>query len=83
MSTAPRVRSRPEKRQKVEKVEAIDYSDSTNPFIPDFLVYRDRLDKFHDVREKTVKISRDVTANSKKLSVELVLVREPCSDGLS
>lgn len=54
-----------------KKEEAIDYSNSTNPFIHDFLEYRDRLDDYHDRRERIIKTSRDITANSKKLSVSL------------
>jgi hypothetical protein len=38
-----------------------------SPFIPVFESFRSELDQHHDRRERIVKASRDVTAQSKKM----------------
>lgn len=40
-----------------------------SPFISVFESYRSELDQHHDRREKIIKASRDITAQSKKMSV--------------
>jgi hypothetical protein len=45
-----------------------------SPFIPIFEIFRAELDEHHDRRERIIKVSRDVTAQSKKMSV----VSLPC-----
>ncbi|RPA79442.1 Translin [Ascobolus immersus RN42] len=45
--------------------------DESNPFKTLFEGYRDRLDDYHDRRERLIKNSRDVTALSKKLIFHL------------
>lgn len=44
-------------------------SASTSPFIPIFETFRAELDTHHDRRERITKASRDITAASKKVSV--------------
>lgn len=39
----------------------------SNPFMPMFEEFRAALDTHHDRRERIIKASRDVTANSKKM----------------
>jgi len=46
---------------------------SESPFIPMFQTFRDELDEHHDRRERIIKVSRDITATSKKMYVQ------PCS----
>ena len=41
--------------------------DQTSPFIPIFEAFRAELDEHHDRRERIIKVSRDVTAQSKKM----------------
>ena len=38
-----------------------------SPFMPMFEVFRNELDEHHDRRERVIKVSRDVTALSKKM----------------
>ena len=40
---------------------------SESPYIPVFEQFRIELDEHHDRRERTIKASRDVTAQSKKM----------------
>ena len=44
--------------------------ESKSPFIPVFEDFRAELDEHHDRRERIIKVSRDVTAQSKKMSVD-------------
>lgn len=39
----------------------------TSPFMPMFEVFRNELDEHHDRRERIIKVSRDITAASKKM----------------
>ena len=43
---------------------------SPSPFLPMFEIFRAELDEHHDRRERIVKASRDITAASKKMSVQ-------------
>ncbi|EXJ96026.1 hypothetical protein A1O1_01152 [Capronia coronata CBS 617.96] len=51
-------------------------SEQTSPFIPVFEFFRSELDEHHDRRERIIKVSRDVTAQSKKIIFALQRVRE-------
>ena len=42
-------------------------SDSGSPYIPTFETFRAELDEHHDRRERIIKASRDITAQSKKM----------------
>ena len=42
-------------------------SASTSPFMAMFVGFREELDQHHDRREHIVKVSRDITALSKKM----------------
>jgi hypothetical protein len=42
---------------------------SSSLFMPMFEVFRDELDQHHDRRERIIKVSRDITAMSKKMYV--------------
>jgi hypothetical protein len=42
-------------------------SESDSPYIPMFETFRAELDEHHDRRERIVKASRDITAQSKKM----------------
>ena len=42
-------------------------NDNDNPFLPMFGAFRGELDEHHDRRERVIKVSRDVTALSKKM----------------
>jgi hypothetical protein len=48
---------------RIEKME----KNSESPYIPVFEELRAELDEHHDRRERVVKASRDVTAQSKKM----------------
>ncbi|KIW72484.1 hypothetical protein, variant [Phialophora macrospora] len=50
--------------------------ETKSPFIPIFETFRAELDEHHDRREKITKVSRDVTAQSKKIIFALQRVRE-------
>lgn len=41
--------------------------ESKSPFLPVFETFRMELDEHHDRRERITKVSRDVTAQSKKM----------------
>lgn len=47
-------------------------SESDSPYIPMFEMFRAELDEHHDRREKIVKASRDITAQSKKMYESLL-----------
>ncbi|KAI1614101.1 Translin family-domain-containing protein [Exophiala viscosa] len=47
-----------------------------SPYIPVFETFRSELDEHHDRRERIIKASRDVTAQSKKIIFALQRVRE-------
>ena len=52
----------------------------TNPFLPMFHSFRAELDAHHDLRERVIKVSRDVTALSKKMIFTLQRTPTlPCS----
>ncbi|KIW30132.1 hypothetical protein, variant [Cladophialophora immunda] len=51
-------------------------SETKSPFLPIFEAFRAELDEHHDRREKIIKVSRDVTAQSKKIIFALQRVRE-------
>jgi hypothetical protein len=40
---------------------------NSSPFVPMFETFRTQLDEHHDRRERIIKVSRDVTAQSKKM----------------
>lgn len=40
---------------------------SASPFMAMFEVFREELDQHHDRKERIVKVSRDITASSKKM----------------
>ena len=42
-------------------------SESDSPYIPMFEGFRGELDEHHDRRERIIKASRDITAQSKKM----------------
>jgi len=42
---------------------------SASPFMPMFEFFRAELDQHHDRRERVIKVSRDVTALSKKMFI--------------
>ena len=42
-------------------------ADHVSPFIPNFEFFRTELDEHHDRRERIIKASRDITAQSKKM----------------
>lgn len=42
-------------------------SDNGSPYIPMFEGFRAELDEHHDRRERIIKASRDITAQSKKM----------------
>jgi hypothetical protein len=42
-------------------------ADKASPFISAFESFRAELDEHHDRRERIIKVSRDVTAQSKKM----------------
>jgi len=48
---------------------------SESPFMPMFQTFRDELDEHHDRRERIIKVSRDITATSKKIIFSLQRVR--------
>ncbi|KAJ9605070.1 hypothetical protein H2200_010460 [Cladophialophora chaetospira] len=50
--------------------------ETKSPFLPVFEHFRAELDEHHDRRERIVKVSRDVTAQSKKIIFALQRVRE-------
>ena len=45
----------------------MDASKGTSPFMPMFETFRSELDEHHDRRERVIKASRDITAQSKKM----------------
>jgi hypothetical protein len=52
------------------KRKAADMEDDqgpTSPYIPIFEDFRSELDEHHDRRERIIKASRDITAQSKKM----------------
>ncbi|EHY52042.1 hypothetical protein HRR83_003399 [Exophiala dermatitidis] len=51
-------------------------AEQSSPFIPMFEFFRSELDEHHDRRERIIKASRDVTAQSKKIIFALQRVRE-------
>lgn len=52
-----------EKRPREENTQ----ENSNNPFIQDFLKYQSELDNKHDRHERLVKLSRDITIESKRI----------------
>ena len=42
-------------------------SESDSPYVPMFEAFREELDEHHDRRERIIKASRDITAQSKKM----------------
>ncbi|KIW17695.1 hypothetical protein PV08_04890 [Exophiala spinifera] len=64
----------------------IDAQQSSSPYISIFETFRTELDEHHDRRERIIKVSRDVTAQSKKIIFALQRVREinrPIHAGIS
>ncbi|RVX72199.1 hypothetical protein B0A52_04403 [Exophiala mesophila] len=57
-------------------MEIASSSSSPSPYIPLFESYRSELDQHHDRREKIIKASRDITAQSKKIIFALQRVRD-------
>ncbi|EXJ75973.1 uncharacterized protein A1O5_00481 [Cladophialophora psammophila CBS 110553] len=51
-------------------------SETKSPFLPVFEGFRAQLDEHHDRRERIIKVSRDVTAQSKKIIFAVQRVRE-------
>ncbi|OAG42158.1 hypothetical protein AYO21_03612 [Fonsecaea monophora] len=51
-------------------------SETKSPYLPVFEAFRAQLDEHHDRRERIIKVSRDVTAQSKKIIFALQRVRE-------
>ncbi|KAK5461313.1 hypothetical protein LTS15_003376 [Exophiala xenobiotica] len=49
---------------------------NSSPFVPMFETFRTQLDEHHDRRERIIKVSRDVTAQSKKIIFALQRVRD-------
>jgi Translin family len=60
-------------KRKALEMEDEQKSDHISPFIPRFEVFRAELDEHHDRRERIIKASRDITAQSKKMWVMLQL----------
>ncbi|KAL9033260.1 MAG: hypothetical protein Q9214_007600 [Letrouitia sp. 1 TL-2023] len=58
----------------------MDTASTTSPFMPMFESFRNELDEHHDGRERIVKVSRDITALSKKILRNL---QTPISQGIS
>ena len=54
-------------REKRRIEDDSEQSDSKSPVIQNFLTYRNELDSKHDRHEKLVKLSRDVTIESKRI----------------
>ncbi|KAJ9620710.1 hypothetical protein H2204_012196 [Knufia peltigerae] len=54
----------------------IDTQQTSSPYIPIFETFRTELDEHHDRRERIIKVSRDVTAQSKKIIFALQRARE-------
>lgn len=52
-----------EKRPREENTQ----ENSNNPFIEEFLKYQKELDNKHDRHERLVKLSRDITIESKRI----------------
>jgi len=48
-------------------MEIASNSEKGSPFLPAFESFRTELDEHHDRRERIIKVSRDVTAQSKKM----------------
>lgn len=55
-----------EKRPREESA-AVQENSSTNPFLENFKIYQIELDNKHDRQERLVKLSRDVTIESKRI----------------
>ncbi|KAI5818083.1 Translin [Pyronema omphalodes] len=78
----PRNNKRPRRDEKPGKsVENLAVKDaellaSNNPYMPMFLNFRAELDEHHDRRERVIKVSRDVTATSKKMIFSLQRSRQ-------
>jgi len=51
-----------------------DNKSSTSPFMPVFEFFRAELDQHYDRRERVIKVSRDITALSKKMLVTLLII---------
>jgi hypothetical protein len=49
------------------KRKAVEMEEHTSPYIPQFESFRAELDEHHDRRERIIKASRDITAQSKKM----------------
>jgi hypothetical protein len=49
------------------KRKAAEMEELTFPYIPQFELFRAELDEHHDRRERIIKASRDITAQSKKM----------------
>jgi hypothetical protein len=47
--------------------KTIEASTTMSPFMPMFEAFRNELDEHHDRRERIIKASRDITAQSKKM----------------
>ncbi|KAJ1858901.1 hypothetical protein LPJ73_001857 [Coemansia sp. RSA 2703] len=76
--------SRQPKKQRFSKPAAAssteDMTDSKRAIIEAFTFYRDQLDAHYDQRERVIKISRDVTALSKKIVFSLLrITQEPAA----
>ena len=54
-------------KRKAEAMEDEQKADHVSPFIPNFEFFRTELDEHHDRRERIIKASRDITAQSKKM----------------
>lgn len=54
-------------REKRRIEDDSEQSNSNNPVIQNFLIYRKELDNKHDRHEKLVKLSRDITIESKRI----------------
>ena len=54
-------------KRKSEEMDIDPNQEQKSPFIPIFETFRSELDEHHDRRERCIKASRDVTAQSKKM----------------
>lgn len=55
------------KRKAIEMEDDMKADSKASPFIPLFEQFRTELDEHHDRRERIIKASRDITAQSKKM----------------
>lgn len=54
-------------REKRRMEDDSEHGESKNPVVQNFLIYRKELDNKHDRHERLVKLSRDVTIESKRI----------------